>query len=75
MPMNLAELKAVARNLGFKNIKRDGDDSWRELKTWNGFSPHTESAMQTVQVSYYLSGNRLTIRRALDEQEYGYTLS
>lgn len=74
MPMNLAELKSIAKKAGYSQIRRDGDEIWRELQTWNGFSGHTGVATMTVQVSYYLDGNRVLVKRAMDEQEHGYTL-
>jgi hypothetical protein len=74
MPMNLAELKSIGKRLGYSQIRRDGDEVWRELQTWNGFSGHTGIATMTVQVSYFLDGDRVLVKRAMEEQEHGYTL-
>lgn len=74
MPVNLGELKLLAKRLGYSQIKRDGDETWRELKSWNGFWGGTDVPTVTVQVSYYLEGDRVTVKRALDDQVYGYTL-
>jgi hypothetical protein len=73
--MNLGELKILAKRFGYTKIRRDGDDAWHELKTWSGFSGHTSVPHVTVQVSYYLDGNRVLVKRALENDEHGYTLS
>jgi hypothetical protein len=72
--MNLGELKSEAKRLGYSQIKRDGDETWRELKSWNGLSAHGNVALMTVHLSYYLDGNRVRVTRALDDQEYWYSL-
>lgn len=73
---SLEELKTEARKLGYTKIKRDGDNApWVPLESWRGFSGGTDTPHFTVQVEYWLSGNRVRITRALDDQEYWYTLS
>ena len=74
-PIYLDELKSEAKNLSYTRIRRDGDTQWRPLESWGGFSASTGVALMTVQVVYYLEGNRVRVRRALDDQEYWYTLS
>ena len=76
-PMNLDELKSEAKKRGYTRIKRDGDNApWVELEAWNGFWAGTAGIpTMSVQVDYYLEGNRVIVRKALDDQEYGYTLA
>lgn len=72
-PLSLDELKTAAQK--YKVIKRDEDNApWVPLNTWNGFSGGTNVPNMSVQVDYYLEGNRVLVRKALDDQAYWYTL-
>jgi hypothetical protein len=76
MAASLDELKTEAKKLGFTKIGREVDNApWVPLESWNGFSGATGSPHFTVQVDYWLEGNRVRVTRALDDQEYWYTLS
>ena len=76
MAADLEELKAEAIKRGFTSIKRDVDGAPRvSLRTWNGFSGHTSTPYVSVQVQYWLEGDRVRITRAMDDQEYWYALS
>jgi hypothetical protein len=71
--MTVDELKAGARK--YKEIKPDGDNAkWVPLESWKGFSASTDVHLVSAQVSYYLEGNRVLVRKALDDKEYWYTL-
>jgi len=75
-PMDCDGLKVEAAKRGFTKIKRENDDaSVVPLTTWNGFSGRTDNPHFFVQVDYYLEGNKVRIKRALDEQDHWYTLS
>jgi YD repeat-containing protein len=71
-PMSLDELKTTAQQ--YNEIKTDGDAPWVPLKSWNGLSGSTKTPYMSVTVDYHLEGNRVCVTRALDQQEYWYTL-
>lgn len=74
-PLGLDELKDEAAKRTSTEVKRDEDGApWVPLATWNGFSWHTGIPNFSVQVDYYLEGNRVRITRAGEEQEYWYVL-
>jgi hypothetical protein len=75
MPMRLDELKTAAKELGYLIIKGDRESGWRPLTSWNGVSSGTNVPNASVQVYYYLEGNRVRVTKALDNQEYWYTLN
>jgi hypothetical protein len=76
MAADLEELKAEAMKRGYKRIRRDVDNArWVALENWSGFSGQTNTPYMTVQVEYWLQGNKVRVTRALDNQEYWYTLS
>jgi hypothetical protein len=73
---DLEELKKEAKRLGYTRIKRDGENTpWVPLESWRGFSGGTDTPYLTVQVEYWLAGNRVRVTKALDDREYWYTLS
>lgn len=75
MAASLEELKAEAHKSGYTKIKRDVDGApWVLLEKWNGFSSHTSSPYVSVQVQYWLEGDRVRVTRAMDDQEYWYIL-
>jgi hypothetical protein len=69
------ELKTEALSRRFTKIKRDEENA-REvaLKDWHGFSSHVSGALYAT-VTYYLEGNRVRVRKALDSEDHWYTLS
>ena len=72
-PLSLDELKTAAQK--YKVIKRDeGNAPWVPLNTWNGFWGSTNVPNVGLQVDYYLEGDRVLVKRALDDQEYWYML-
>ncbi len=76
MAASLGELKAEAVKRGYTKIRRDVEGSPAvPLESWNGFSGHTSTPYISVHVQYWLEGNRVRITRAMDDQEYWYTLS
>ena len=76
MAADLAEVKAEAAKRGYTRIKRDVDKApWVPLESWRGFSGGTNTPHYTVQVEYWLEGDKVRVTRALDDQEYRYTLS
>jgi hypothetical protein len=73
---DLEEVKADAIKRGFTRIKRDVDGAPSvPLGTWNGFSGHTNTPYLSVQVQYWLEGDRVRVTRAMDDQQYWYILS
>jgi hypothetical protein len=76
MAADLAELKAEAMKRGYTRIKRDVDRApWVPLESWRGFSGSTHTPHYTLQVEYWLEGDKVRVTRALDDQEYWYILS
>lgn len=72
---SLDELKAEVKKRGFTKIRREVEGApWVPLESWNGFSGSTDTPHLTVQVDYWLAGDRVRVTRALDDQEYWYTL-
>jgi len=75
MAVDLEQLKTYALKRGYTKIKRDVDAApWVPLKHWRGFSGATQTPYMSVQVEYWLQGDRVRITRALDNQEYWYML-
>jgi FRG domain len=76
MATDLAEVKAEAAKRGYTRIRRDVENApWVPLESWRGFSGSTDVPYFTVQVEYWLEGDKIRVTRALDDQEYSYTLS
>jgi len=75
MAANLEELKEEASKRGYTKIRREvAGAPMVPLESWNGFSGHTRTPYVSVQVQYWLEGNRVRVTRAMDDQEYWYTL-
>jgi len=72
-PMSLDELKTAVQQ--YSEVKGDADNArWVPLRTWKGFWSGTDTPNMSVQIDYYLEGNRVRVKRAMDKQEYWYTL-
>jgi hypothetical protein len=65
-PLSLDELKVEAQKQSYLVIRRDEETAWRPLKDWKG---------HPTGVTYYLIGNRVSVRSELEEQVHWYTLS
>jgi hypothetical protein len=64
-PLSLEQLKVEAQKT-HRVIQRDGEAAWRPLKYWRG--------IPSGIALYFLMGDRVLAKRAVDEHEYWYTL-
>jgi len=77
-PKSFENFKRVALAQGFANIKGDAENyKVVSLSGWNGISSHMPGGGTggSASVDYYLDGDRVRIHKALDANEYWYTLS